>query len=130
MLYDHTLLNLDETRGALEDFLFTVSNVVFLNEELVFKIKLIVKELVTNSFKYARPCSYVRVMAKLNRTSLSIAVMDDGAGFDFLAARACCPAKTDPLRESGRGIYLVDVFSDRIRCNRKGNIIAIKVNLV
>lgn len=131
MLYDNTIFDLNETRDAIRDFLCSISDCVYLNEEIEFKLKIIINELVTNSFKYAQPNGYVRVLAKLNGTFISIAIIDDGVGFDYSKCRDVDISEENHImREGGRGIHIVDVLSDVLRYNRKGNIIAIKVNLV
>ncbi len=131
MLYDNTIFNLSETRDAIREFLSSISDCVYLNEEIEFKLKIIINELVTNSFKHASPRNYVRVLAKLNGTFISIAVIDDGVGFDYAQYRDVDISEENHImKEGGRGIHIVDVLSDVLRYNRKGNIIAIKVNLV
>jgi anti-sigma regulatory factor (Ser/Thr protein kinase) len=131
MLYDNTIFNLSETRDAIREFLSSISDCVYLNEEIEFKLKIIINELVTNSFKHANPRNYVRVLAKLNGTFISIAVIDDGVGFDYSQYRDVDISEENYImKEGGRGIHIVDVLSDVLRYNRKGNIIAIKVNLV
>lgn len=131
MLYDNTIFSLNETRDAIREFLNSISDCVYLNEEIEFKLKIIINELVTNSLKYAKPCSYVRVLAKLQNTFISIAVIDDGLGCDYSKIRDIDISEENYImKEGGRGIHIVDVLSDVLRYNRKGNIIAIKVNLV
>lgn len=131
MLYDNTIFSLNEIRDAIREFLSSISDCVYLNEEIEFKLKIIINELVTNSFKYANPSNYVRVLAKLNGTFVSIAVIDDGVGFDCSKIRNVDISEENYImKEGGRGIHIVEVLSDVLRYNRKGNIIAIKVKLV
>lgn len=131
MLYDNTIFSLNETRDAIREFLSSISDCVYLNEEIEFKIKIIINELVTNSLKYANSSHYVRVLAKLHGTFISIAVIDDGVGFDCSKVRDIDISEENYImKEGGRGIHIVDVLSDFLRYNRKGNIIAIKVKLV
>jgi anti-sigma regulatory factor (Ser/Thr protein kinase) len=131
MLYDNTIFSLNETRDAIREFLSSISDCIYLNEEIEFKLKIIINEIVTNCFKYAKPGSYVRVLAKLNGTFVSIAIIDDGVGFDYSKYRGIDISEENCImKEGGRGIHIVDVLSDALRYNRKGNIIAIKVKLV
>jgi anti-sigma regulatory factor (Ser/Thr protein kinase) len=131
MLYDNTIFSLNETRDAIREFLSSIADCVYLNEEIEFKLKIIINELVTNSLKYSKPSNYVRVLAKLHGTFISIAVIDDGIGFDYSKYRDVDISEENYImKEGGRGIHIVDVLSDVLRYNRKGNIIAIKVNLV
>jgi len=130
-MFDNTLFSIDDMHKALREFLSELSQSISINEELEFKLKIILNELVTNSFKYAQSCNYVRVLAKLKRGVLSIVVIDDSCGFDYTQVKQVDVSEENNVnQEGGRGIYIVDALSDYLRYNRKGNIIAIKVNLV
>ena len=132
MLYDHTIYSPNDTQTTIRDFLANLSDTVYLNEEMEFKIKIIVGELVTNCFKHDEQNSWVRFMAKPRGHFISIVLMEDGIGFDVSAALRSCVlgGETASLCENGRGLYIVSTLSDVLRYNRKGNIIAIHVNLV
>jgi anti-sigma regulatory factor (Ser/Thr protein kinase) len=130
-MFDNTLFSIDDMHKALREFLSELSQSISINEELEFKLKIILNELVTNSFKYAQSCNYVRVLAKLKRGVLFIVVIDDSCGFDYTQVKQVDISEENNVnQEGGRGIYIVDALSDYLRYNRKGNIIAIKVNLV
>ena len=130
-MFDNTMFSIEDMHNALCEFLTELSESIYINEELEFKLKIILNELVTNSFKYANSCSYVRVLAKLKGKLISIAVIDDSCGFDYSQAKQLDISEENNIfQEGGRGIYIVDALSDYLRYNRKGNIIAIKVNLV
>ena len=66
--------------------------------------ELLVSELVTNAVVHGAPP--VTVNVECDGTDLRVAVTD---GSD----RSPVPRQADPDAESGRGIYLVDVISDR-----------------
>lgn len=130
-MIDNTMFSIEDMHKALREFLSELSETILINEELEFKLKIILNELVTNSFKYAKSCNYVRVMAKLKGNIISIAVIDDSCGFDYTQVKQTdISEEKNIFQEGGRGIYIVDALSDYLRYNRKGNIIAIKVNLV
>lgn len=130
-MFDNTMFSIDDMHQSMREFLSELSHLVSLNEELEFKLKIILNELVTNSFKYAKSCNYVRVLAKLRGDVILIAVIDDGCGFNYDQVKQVDASEEGNIyMEGGRGIYIVDALSDYLRFNRKGNIIAIKVNLV
>ncbi len=130
-MFDNTLFSIEDMHKALREFLSELSRSVDLNEELEFKLKIILNELVTNSFKYAKSCNYVRVLAKQKQGTISIVIIDDSCGFDYTQVKQFdISEENNVFLEGGRGIYIVDALSDYLRYNRKGNIIAIKVNLV
>jgi len=130
-MFDNTMFSIEDMHKTLRKFLADLAESIFVNEELEFKLKIIMNELVTNSSKYARSCNYVRIMAKLKDGTISIVLIDDGCGFDYSQVKETDIAKVnDFFHEGGRGIYIVDALCDYLRYNRKGNIIAIKVNLV
>jgi anti-sigma regulatory factor (Ser/Thr protein kinase) len=130
-MFDNTMFSIEDMHGTMHDFLTELSHSILINEELEFKLKIILNELVTNSFKYAKSCHYVRILAKLKGGFVTIALIDDGCGFDYTQVKQTdISEESDLFQEGGRGIYIVDALSDYLRYNRKGNIIAIKVNLV
>ncbi len=130
-MFDNTMFSIEDMHQSMCEFLSELSHSIYLNEELEFKLKIILNELVTNSFKYAKSCNYVRVLAKLKGKMISIAVIDDSCGFDYDQVKQVDVSEMENIyMEGGRGIYIVDALSDYLRFNRKGNIIAIKINLV
>jgi anti-sigma regulatory factor (Ser/Thr protein kinase) len=114
------------------DVLSSLSETICLDEELEFKIKIIINELVTNYFIHEEKNSYVRLLAKTKGNCIFIALLEDSRGFDLSAALHCKSISEEKpvLCESGRGLRIVSLLSDALRYNRKGNIIAIHVNLV
>lgn len=78
-------------------------------------LRLIVSELVTNSFRHAslRRDQHVEVRAALRDGVLRLEVEDPGSGF-------AAPDEPVPQAESGWGLYLVDHVADRWGVNRGG----------
>lgn len=134
MLYRNTITAPGEMRSAITGFLENLSENIILNEETEFKIKIIVSELVTNCFRHEEAGCFVHVLGKPANGCISIALLRDGPGFNISAALSscCCNISEEnrDLKETGRGLHIVSVLSDVLRYNRRGNIIAIKVNLV
>lgn len=86
-------------------------------EEILENLRLIVSELVTNSFRHAAMSSKERleVRARLRDGVLRLEVEDPGAGF-------AAPDDPVPHAESGWGLYLVNRIADRWGVNRgQGN---------
>lgn len=132
LLYDRIICNPNDTQGAIVEFLSGLSDTINLDEELEFKIKIIVGELVNNYFEHEEECSYVRLLAKPRGSFISIVLLEDSRGFDVSAALGAGNISEEKtlMNESGRGLHIVSILSDAMRHNRKGNIIAIHVNLV
>jgi Anti-sigma regulatory factor (Ser/Thr protein kinase) len=132
LLYDRIIYNANDTQGAIVEFLSGLSDTLYLDEELEFKIKIIVGELVNNYFEHEEECSHVRILAKPRGSCISIALLEDSHGFDVSAAISAGNISEEKtlMNESGRGLHIVSMLSDALRYNRKGNIIAIHVNLV
>ena len=70
----------------------------------------------------------MRVVAGVTGRVLRIEVLDEGEGFD----PAIIPDPTDPtnlLRASGRGLYLIGTFMERVEFNDVGNRITMNTTL-
>ena len=132
LLYDSTIFKLCDTQRTILDFLSRLSDTVCMNEELEFKIKIIINELVTNYFMHEEECSFVRVLAKPRDGFISIVLLENSLGFDISAALHAGNISEEKtlMNESGRGLQIVSILSDTLRYNRKGNVVAIHVNLV
>jgi anti-sigma regulatory factor (Ser/Thr protein kinase) len=87
--------------------------------------ELLLREMLTNAVRHGSGCDprrRVRCAVRLSQWRVSIAVADDGDGFDWRAAPV--DSLEDP-RTSGRGIEILRRYASRIRFNRKGNAAAI-----
>jgi serine/threonine-protein kinase RsbW len=82
-------------------------------EEILENLRLIVSELVTNSYRHAamRGDDRQEVRAGLRDGVLRLEVHDTGSGF-------AAPTEPTPHAESGWGLYLVDHIADRWGVNR------------
>jgi serine/threonine-protein kinase RsbW len=115
------------TLEAVEPFVLEFRRLAesILNASDRFAAELLLRELLTNAILHGShddPRRHVRCAVRLSERRVSIAVADDGDGFDWRAAPADSPE--DP-RPSGRGIEILRCYSSRIRFNRKGNAAAI-----
>lgn len=77
-------------------------------DEILENLRLIVSELVTNSYRHAsmRGDERVEVRAALRDGVVRLEVLDPGEGF-------AAPHEPVPQAESGWGLYLVDHIADR-----------------
>lgn len=62
--------------------------------------------------KYAKE-KIVRVVIHLNGKQIKAEIIDQGTGFNH-QARMANPAPTDPLSERGRGILIMQAFTDHL----------------
>jgi len=90
-----------------------------------FAAELLLREVLTNAVvhgSHGDPHRQVRCAVHLDRWRLSIAVADDGEGFDWQHTGGLGGTE---LLCSGRGIRILRHYASRVRFNRKGNAVAI-----
>lgn len=68
------------------------------------------------------PARYVRCMVRLKGRQLTIAIHDDGEGFDWRGALGRLAAAS---ATSGRGIEILRKYATRVRFNASGNAVTI-----
>jgi anti-sigma regulatory factor (Ser/Thr protein kinase) len=90
-----------------------------LDQNVLFDIRLLVSELVTNCVKHARtgPEESIVLAVDIGDTRVRVTVSDDGPGFE--------PPSTPPTEEaaesgSGWGLFLVDQLADEWGVERAG----------
>jgi serine/threonine-protein kinase RsbW len=92
------------------------------DEEEVHEIELAVREAVANAVLHGNCCDSrkkVFLAAELRAASLVIHVRDEGRGFD-LGPRADPRHPEYLLRESGRGLFLMETYMDEVVLRRSG----------
>lgn len=80
------------------------------DEDYIFKLRLILDELTTNSYKHGNMkdrLKLIEICIKLTDTYSYIKVKDQGKGI-------CRKESTDLFAENGRGIRLVESLSDKL----------------
>ena len=88
-----------------------------------FAAELLVREALTNAVlhgSHGDASKNVRCVLRLRRRRLFIAVQDEGAGFDWRAARS---ATAKVPESSGRGMQILRTYATRVRFNDKGNVV-------
>ncbi len=116
-------VTLPATLEAVEGFFveFQRRSQALPDPSICFAAELLVREALTNAVLHgsgADPGKQVRCLLRLKGRRLLIAVSDDGAGFDWRAARnkpAGC------LDISGRGIGILRQYANWVRYNERGN---------
>lgn len=85
----------------------------FYDENQIFRLRLILDELTTNSYKHGNKKDknrLIEISVVFDRAYLLIKVKDEGDGIKF-------SEKTERFSESGRGIDLVKKLSDKVIIN-------------
>jgi serine/threonine-protein kinase RsbW len=94
-----------------------------------FFAELLLREVLTNAVLHGcrnDPSKSVRCAVRMTAGRLIIVVSDDGAGFDWRAARDWEAASSDC---SGRGMEILRTYATRVRFNNKGNTVTIVKDL-
>lgn len=68
----------------------------------------------------------VRCIVRRRRGWLTLAVQDEGPGFDW---RSKLGREADPEAECGRGLALYRAYADRFRFNKAGNSVILQLHL-
>ncbi len=103
-----------------------------LSEAASFDIRLCLEEALINAMKYGhglRPELEVRLAAEYDDESIRLTIEDHGPGFDVDKV-ADCTQKSNLLRGSGRGVYLIRQLMDEVEYNAKGNRLTMTKRLV
>jgi anti-sigma regulatory factor (Ser/Thr protein kinase) len=111
---------------AIEEFFqeFRRKNKALLDCVNYFPAELLLREALTNAVVHgcqADPRRQVRCTLRLKDRRLLIVVEDDGAGFDWLAARSNLSNLPDC---SGRGLEILRKYANHVRYNSRGNVVA------
>jgi anti-sigma regulatory factor (Ser/Thr protein kinase) len=118
---------LPATLEALEEFFveFRRQAQDVLSRADCFAAELLSREALTNAVVHgchADPRKHVQCVLRLRGRRLTIAVHDEGEGFDW---RAAWDRRGGLLASSGRGIEILRKFAIRVRYNEKGNAVTI-----
>ncbi|WP_297790706.1 ATP-binding protein [uncultured Anaerococcus sp.] len=82
----------------------------YADEDLIFKLRLILDELIINSYKHGNKKVFDRkidCLVLLDNSYLFVKIKDEGCGI-------ACDKQRNAYGESGRGIMLVDALSDKL----------------
>jgi serine/threonine-protein kinase RsbW len=118
---------LPATLEAVEGFFaeFRVRNRSLTTRAQAFSAELLLREALTNALVHGcreDPSRRIRCAWRLGNARLTIAVEDDGEGFDW---RALTGRRSDDGKTSGRGMEILRTYSTRVRFNARGNSVTI-----
>ena len=114
MLIRKRLFSLDELNDAVKSVILGIEEEKHLSDEQMYRIRLILSELVMNIFKYS-DAKEVRLSAEYKQNKLHIVLADDGSGFEARSViRRDIKQQEVLLKENGRGVYLVRMMTDTL----------------
>ena len=129
MLIRKRLFSLDELNDAVKSVILGIEEEKHLNDEQMYRIRLILSELVMNIFKYS-DAKEVRLSAEYKQNKLHIVLADDGSGFVAGSViRGDIKQQEVLLKENGRGVYLVRMMTDTLRYSEAGNEVDVTLTL-
>lgn len=104
----HLRLGGPEAPGAARDFVCSVADEMYGDDDLAEALRLVVSEVVTNSIRHGQTGQdgCVELVMKTAREGLRLEIVDDGPGFAPQARTA------GPDEPGGWGLYLVDSLAD------------------
>lgn len=118
-LYDERIHSTPEAKNACLERMLELLAVrrAVRNEEERTKVRLVLDELLVNAMEHGNRWEApkrVHVRLEADRTQWAVRIEDWGQGFD--PARVPDPTAPDALlRDSGRGLLLIDALMDRVR---------------
>ncbi|MFA5478407.1 MAG: SpoIIE family protein phosphatase [Candidatus Muiribacteriota bacterium] len=101
------------------------------NEDLKFKIRLIIDEILSNAIEHGNKYNDNRNIAiyhKITSKNLTIKIIDEGKGFNW-QEKISKQCDINIKSERGRGIIIVKELCSSIKYNKKGNEVTIKIDL-
>ncbi len=129
MLLKKLRIDVGKLNSTLDLLVTSVRSRIQMGEEGEYRIRLVVKELMTNILTYSDADAVV-LSASLLSGVLTIQIDDNGAGFCYDELLVRDVTRQDFLmRESGRGVFLVRAMADGVQFNDKGNSVRIVLNL-
>ena len=99
--------DLEAIKGFRDELVLNLKNKK-IDEDLIFKIRLILDELIINSYEHGNRCQYDKIIDTtfiVDDDCCLIKVKDEGEGIDYLY-------ENDGLNDHGRGIKLVYSLAD------------------
>ena len=100
-------------------------------ESFLFDTRVIVNELLSNAVRHGNMLNKdkkVEIIVYRQKDKLYITVEDQGKGYDYdciLNYDINCEQKICDMKETGRGILLVKILSEKLIFNNKGNRITV-----
>ncbi len=122
--------DLDELE-KLETFVGQIADFASFDAEKKHQVMLVLTEAVTNAILHGNknhPEKTVKVTASLSSGKVNLAVRDQGAGFDPHSIPN--PLEDENLlKTSGRGVWLMHEFADKVRFRDQGREVQLEFHL-
>ena len=116
-LLDSTLESVDDAETSV----LSVAQQVGFDEEEMHKIGMAVRECLVNAVVHGNRYSArkkVRLFVAKGKDHITIVVRDEGEGFEFSTLPDPL-SEENLLRQSGRGLLLIQAFMDKLEVNRR-----------
>lgn len=112
------IASLDQMGAAVGSLMKFAEISAKLNEETSYYLRVVLSELITNSFKYGGgEANQVKVEVDVKGESLVVTVDDGGRGIDSSSIGRCA----DIYSEGGRGLAIVKGLCQSVELNPAGN---------
>lgn len=118
-IYQKEIANDPDLLPELDDYLHKIVTEAGLAEEKFNSLSLSFSEAMSNSIVHGNkkdPNKKVKITIKINESSITIIIKDEGKGFDLISV----PDPTKPeniLKDNGRGIHIMRSFLDDLYYN-------------
>ena len=123
------LFSLNELNEAIRSVIRGVEREKKLDDEQMYRIRLVLSELVVNIFKYS-DANEVKLQAEYGKDRLHVVLADNGSGFEMgpVVARNVTSGEL-LMHENGRGVYLVKMMTDSFHYSENGNTVDVTLKL-
>lgn len=111
------IASLDQMGAAVGHLMKYAELSAAMNEETKYYLKVVLSELITNSFKYGGGNNQVKVEVDVDNGNLVVTVDDGGRGIDPKVIGRC----SDIYCEGGRGLAIVKGLCRSVELNPAGN---------
>ncbi len=126
----YIIKNIISIKSVITEILNDIKNEYNINEEIYFNIRLVLSELLSNSFEHNEIKKSINVWLNLNYSpkKIHIKINDFGTGFDINAIKKN-DIKENIYKKSGRGLSIVYSLCESIEYNSIGNTVSIVIKI-
>ena len=120
------IASVSQVNEAVKGLMKETDQKIHLSEETSYYLRLVLNELIINSFQHSGADAAVRVEVGINDTALVISVEDSGRGIANRAALGIC---ADTASETGRGLAIVKGLCTSLELNDRDNRVTARLPL-
>lgn len=129
--------NINTLADTINLILKDIKQKQFISSEILFEIKVVLNELITNALCHGNKCESGKVIyvtfKLVYNNYIYISVRDEGCGFNPKIEKQdidnYLEEVNSTLCEHGRGLVIVDRLCDKVKFNKCGNKVSIIKNL-